>query len=161
MSAAPPAALVSARDVSVGYGRKRAVRGVSLDVAAGETIALIGPNGSGKSSLLRAFAGRVPVAGGSVRIGGRDIARAGPRERARAAGLLEQRNPAPADLTVRELAGYGRHPHRRWFERGGEADRDAVDWALAHTGMLADADRVVAELSGGEAQRAWLAMVLA
>lgn len=152
---------LTASDVRVSYGRREAVRGVSLAVGEGEVVSLIGPNGSGKSSLLRALAGRVPAAAGAVSIAGRDLARCTPRERARAAGILEQRNTVPADLTVHELARYGRHPHRRWYEREGTADREAVDWALDHAGMRAHVDRPVAGLSGGEAQRAWLAMALA
>lgn len=155
------APVLDATDIRVSYAKKPAVRGVSLTVADGEVVSLIGPNGSGKSSLLKALAGRVPGAAGRVRIGGHDLARITPRERACAAGLLEQRNAAPADVTVRELVGYGRHPHRRWFRPENHGDREAVEWALHHTGMLAFADRLVSQLSGGEAQRAWLAMALA
>ncbi|MFZ9416272.1 MAG: ATP-binding cassette domain-containing protein, partial [Alphaproteobacteria bacterium] len=50
------------------------VRGASLSVAAGEILAVLGPNGAGKSTLGKAVAGIVPVASGSVRLDGREIA---------------------------------------------------------------------------------------
>lgn len=83
------------------------------------------------------------------------------RRRARAIGMLNQKNTAPTDMTVRELVGYGRHPQHRWYQRPTEEDSEAVAWAIAHTELGKLADRLVSELSGGEAQRAWLAMVLA
>jgi branched-chain amino acid transport system ATP-binding protein len=72
MSAAP--ALLEVRDVKVRYGQVEALHGVSLDVFAGEVVALIGSNGAGKSTLLRAVSGMIPVAGGSIRFDGREVA---------------------------------------------------------------------------------------
>ena len=51
------------------------VRGASFFAAAGEIVVVLGPNGAGKSSLIKAVAGLVPIAGGRVRLGGRDITR--------------------------------------------------------------------------------------
>jgi len=60
-------------DLVVQYGPAVAVDGVSLELAAGERVALIGPNGAGKSSLLNALCGLVKPAAGSVRIDGRNV----------------------------------------------------------------------------------------
>ncbi len=60
-------------DLVVQYGPAVAVDGVSLDLSAGERVALIGPNGAGKSSLLNALCGLVKPAAGSVRIDGRNV----------------------------------------------------------------------------------------
>lgn len=120
-----------------------------------------GPNGSGKSTVLKALNGRLSPGAGSVLIDGEDSTTWPSRRRAQTIGMLNQVNAAPPDMTVRELVGYGRHPHRRWYERATADDADAVDWAIAHTELEKFADRPVTQLSGGEAQRAWLAMVLA
>lgn len=80
--------MLEVRDLSVSYRGIRALRGVSLSVAAGETVALIGPNGAGKSSLLNALSGLVAKAGGTVSFDGQDITRASPW-RVSAAGLLQ------------------------------------------------------------------------
>ncbi len=65
--------LMEVDELVVQYGPAVAVDGVSLELAAGERVALIGPNGAGKSSLLNALCGLVKPAGGAVRIDGRDV----------------------------------------------------------------------------------------
>ena len=65
--------LLDVDDIVVQYGPAVAVDGVSLDLEAGERVALIGPNGAGKSSLLNAICGIVNPASGTVRIDGRDV----------------------------------------------------------------------------------------
>jgi branched-chain amino acid transport system ATP-binding protein len=73
-------------DVSVAYGKRRALEGVSLTVGAGEIVTLLGANGSGKSTTLRAVSGLVRAARGGIRYDGRDIAR-WPADAIVAAGL--------------------------------------------------------------------------
>lgn len=153
--------LLDARDISVSYGDNHVVRDVSLTVGASEVVTLIGPNGSGKSTVMKALSGQLSPRSGTVQLEGSDMASWQPRRRAQAIGMLNQKNTAPTDMTVRELVGYGRHPHHRWYQRTTHDDTAAVDWAIAHTELKALAERPVAQLSGGEAQRAWLAMVLA
>jgi branched-chain amino acid transport system ATP-binding protein len=65
--------MLALRDLRVSYGAIEVVHGISLDVAAGECVALIGANGAGKSSTLKAICGLVPVAGGSIRFEEQDI----------------------------------------------------------------------------------------
>ena len=74
--------MISVRDVTVDYGRGtktvRAVEGVSLDIAQGESLALIGPSGCGKTSLLFAMAGLHRAVSGTIEIG--DVPVRGPRK---------------------------------------------------------------------------------
>ena len=64
-------AVLSLADVSIRYGPRTAVRGLSLSVRAGEVYGLLGPNGCGKSSTLGAIAGYLPTASGDIRVAGR------------------------------------------------------------------------------------------
>ncbi|HEY6722285.1 MAG TPA: ATP-binding cassette domain-containing protein, partial [Burkholderiales bacterium] len=66
--------LLEVRGLEVRYGGIRAVKGIDLEVGAGEMVCLIGANGAGKSSTLRAISGLVPTAPGAVRFGGSDLA---------------------------------------------------------------------------------------
>jgi branched-chain amino acid transport system ATP-binding protein len=61
--------------LEVRYGSVTAVKGISLEVAEGEVVAIIGPNGAGKTSTLRAITGLVPTAGGRVVFRGTDVSR--------------------------------------------------------------------------------------
>jgi len=66
-------ALLEVTNLSVSFGGASALRGVSLDVADGESVAVLGANGAGKSTLLRAVMGRAPVSGGLIEFDGEDI----------------------------------------------------------------------------------------
>ncbi|MGK5545975.1 ABC transporter ATP-binding protein [Streptomyces sp. URMC 127] len=137
------------------------VRGVSADIAPGETVGLLGPNGSGKSSLLRCLAGlRTPDAG-TVRYDGQSVRNWSARRIARHAAFVQQDAGADSDLKVADVVGLGRTPFRdRW--RGPDAtDRAVVAAALERVGLGALAGRSWKALSGGERQRAHIARALA
>ncbi len=84
MSEAP---LLEVRDLHVGYGHVRAVRGISLSVRAGQIVTLIGPNGAGKTSTLGAIAGLVRPGSGRIALDGRDVTRL-PAHRTVAEGIV-------------------------------------------------------------------------
>lgn len=155
-------AAVHARQVDVAYGSDVVVQAASLSLCAGSVTALIGPNGSGKSTLLRALARLHPPVGGAVTFAdGADLRALSGKDIAKRITLLSQQRTAPGGVCVRELVEFGRHPHRsRWGGRDPEGPA-AVDRALALTGLTALADRPVQALSGGQAQRVWLAACLA
>jgi branched-chain amino acid transport system ATP-binding protein len=67
--------LLEVSGLEVGYGGIRAVKGIDLEVRAGELVCLIGANGAGKSTTLRAICGLLPVRAGSVRYDGADTSR--------------------------------------------------------------------------------------
>ena len=78
-----PDPLLDIAGLSTGYGKIGVLRGVDLNVGAGEVVALLGPNGAGKTTLLRAVSGLLPWSG-RVHFGGRDLAGASPRDTVRA-----------------------------------------------------------------------------
>lgn len=137
------------------------VRGVDLDVAAGESVALIGPNGSGKSSLLRCLAGlRVPDAG-TVRYDGLPVRDWSARRIARRLAFVEQDCGLDTDLRVADVVGLGRTPFRDRRRGPSDTDRAIVAAALDRVGLGALAARSWKSLSGGERQRAHIARALA
>jgi len=104
--------LLEIKDLWVTYDRIQAVRGVDLQVAAGEIVSLIGANGAGKSSILRAISGLQSPARGSLRFEGQDLADWPPHLRAqRGIAHVPEGRGIFGTLTVQEnlrLAAYGR-----------------------------------------------------
>ncbi|GII76981.1 ABC transporter ATP-binding protein [Sphaerisporangium rufum] len=144
------------------YGGATVVRDAGIAVAPAQVTALVGPNGSGKSTLLRALARLHRPEAGAVRLGdGTLAADLSARDFARRVTLLAQSLPTPGGVRVRDIVGYGRHPHRGRLRTGDPGGERAVERAMELTGVTAMAGRAVDELSGGERQRVWLATCLA
>jgi len=130
---------------------------ISLDLAAGEVLALAGPNGAGKSSLLKLVAGDIPLAGGQLLLGGRALSDWPRRELACHRAYLPQLSLLNFPYTVAEVVALGRMPH----DSGRAADRDIISRALAATDIGGLAGRLYTRLSGGEKQRVQLARIFA
>jgi branched-chain amino acid transport system ATP-binding protein len=135
------------------YGAVAALRDVSLEVRAGELVALIGANGAGKSTLLRAIAGLVAPAAGRVTLDGRDVTGQAPEAMIRAGvALVPERRRVFAPLTVLdtlELGGYAL-PRGRDFRSRLEA---GVEEAYRLFPVLRRRrDQLAGTLSGGEQQ---------
>ncbi len=146
---------LSIRGVTVAFGAVRAVDEVSLEVAPGETVAVVGPSGSGKSTLLRAIAGLEPLVAGEIRAGGRSLA--GVPVPQRDLGLMFQDHALFPHLDVAGNVAFGLRM-KRWPT---ERQRDRVAELLELVGLAGFGRRAVHELSGGEAQRVALARALA
>ena len=137
------------------------IEDLSLQVPAGDVLAIIGPNGAGKSTLLKMLTGQLTPSFGAVRLQGEAVNSLAPSAMAKVLAYVPQGPQAPPDILVRELVSYGRHPHRAWYMGSRAEDEEAVERALERTGLLDLAKRPVGLLSGGERQRAWLALALA
>lgn len=157
LSTAARAQAISTRALSVVYGQRTALHPIDLEIAAGESVAIVGRNGSGKSSLLRALCGLEPAARGKV-----DLYRAWGDHRSDGVEIayVPQRSGARWELpfSVGDVVATGRR--RAWWRRPNRADWAAVDDALSAVGLAVLASRPVNELSGGQAQRVLLARAL-
>lgn len=160
MNGSEPTGVLDVDGVTVAYGSRPVLRGVSLSVARGEVVAILGTNGSGKSTLVRAALGLVPLAGGQVRLFGTPLPRFRRWERL---GYVPQRLDAGAGVpaTVGEVVAAGRLARRGFPRPPNGADRDAVRRALADVGLAERITSPVASLSGGQQQRVLIARALA
>jgi molybdate transport system ATP-binding protein len=135
---------------------------VALQVAAGETVAIMGPSGAGKSTLLQALAGLEPLTAGEIEVAGRVVDRvASPRVRtapmSRGIVLLGQDARLFPHLSVRENVAFG----PRAAGTDARAARESAEEWLARVGLPGAGDRMPRELSGGEGQRVAVARALA
>lgn len=153
--------MLQVESVHVHYGERPIVQNLSLTVQKGEVVSIIGPNGSGKSTLLKSISGLIPYASGGVTIEGKELQKMNVREVAKQLCMLSQSNVSPMDMTVGDLVGFGRMPHKKWYEQLTQEDREIIQWALEQTNMRRYEHRLVHSLSGGESRKAWLAMALA
>jgi iron complex transport system ATP-binding protein len=142
--------ILRARGLAVGRGAALAVRGVDLDVAAGERVALVGANGSGKTTLLRCFAGLDAPRAGTIAWQGAALPAGAAR--VRAVGVLLQEELASA-FRLRELVALGLGEDG---PPGARAQR-TVEECLARLELTPLAERPCTSLSGGEARRGALA----
>jgi len=154
--------MIVACDVALAYHGCRVLENISLEVREGELLALVGPNGAGKSTLLRALAGVFALDAGTITVDGRVLPSLAPSERGRIAALVEAEGPVPDGMTVGEVIAMGRMPFRPWWRWSTtDADRTAVERAIARFGLGSMVDRAFTELSSGERQRVWIALALA
>ncbi len=150
------ACLIGAEDVCIRFGEVEAVGGVSLGIRSGEFVTLLGPSGCGKSSLLKAIAGLVPIAGGTLSVAGQPAGPAAALE----VGLMFQKPlllpwrstlqnvELPMEIALKSASGVGR------FERGRSLE------LLRMVGLADFAGAYPHQLSGGMQQRAALARTL-
>ena len=151
------APILVTKDLQVYYGKVHAVQGVTLEVRAGEVVALLGANGAGKSSIIRALVGLTPAAGGGIFLRGRRIDDLRSEERA-ALGVayVPEGRRVFGDLSVRENLLMGAYL---------EVDRTAVgrriEEMFALFPRLQERERqLAATLSGGEQQMLAIARAL-
>lgn len=140
--------------VRVSYGQDPALRGIDLQIAAGEQIAVMGPSGCGKSTLLHVLAGVLDAREGTLRVLGEDLGAMREKDRAQLRlarmGMVFQFGDLIGELTLREnlalpLQLLGGRPARI---------RAEVDAMLDRLDLGEVADRRAAQVSGGQAQRA-------
>lgn len=149
--------MLTVADLSVHYGRIRAVRGVSLRVDEGEIVGLLGPNGAGKTSTLAAVAGALRPAGGAVTFGG-EVVTGQPAERMVRRGLtmVPEGRRIFATLTVAENLSIGATARRDRAAVAADVEEQLVRFPVLRRYFRSPAGR----LSGGEQQQLAIARAL-
>ncbi|BEP13108.1 metal ABC transporter ATP-binding protein [Acidothermaceae bacterium B102] len=149
--------VVQLHDAALAFGERPVWNDLTLDVAAGEFVAVLGPNGSGKTSLIKVLLGLQPLSAGRVSVCGQR-----PRRGSAMVGYVPQQKSFDRDLPLRgrDMVRLGLDGHRYGPALHGSADRSRVEAALAEVGATAYADAPVGRLSGGEQQRLRVAQAL-
>ncbi len=132
-----------------------------LSIESDKFTVILGHNGSGKSTLLNLLARQVDPDKGSISYNGQAIKKLSQKKLAQEVAFLPQQQPQVAGMNVRELVRLGRFPWRGTFGRWQQKDAQIIQAAMEQTDVDQYADHMTDNLSGGEQQRAWIAMLLA
>jgi putative ABC transport system ATP-binding protein len=153
-------AILRAEDVHKSFGDTKALDGISLEVAAGELVAIMGPSGSGKSTLVHSLAGIIPVDGGSITYRSTELSRLSDNERTILRrtdfGFVFQFGQLLNELSCLDNVALPLLLNRTSHD---EAYRTAAE-RLTELGLTDQSDKLVGELSGGQAQRVAVARAL-
>ena len=160
-SAANTAPGLAAADVRISVAARELVRGLSVQFAPGEVVAILGRNGSGKTLTLHTLAGLRMPDGGEVLLDGTPIPELSRRAVALRLGLLPQDLEDAFVTSALAMVLIGRHPHLSLWQWETAADEQLAREALAAVDMAAFAERRTDTLSGGEQRRVAVAALLA
>ena len=149
---------VRVRNLEKNFGRYPALKGVSLDVTAGELVALLGPSGSGKTTLLRAVAGLEQVDGGEVFFGDIDATSLSLRERR--IGFVFQHYALFRHMRVFDNIAFGLRARPRASRPSPEVIRHKVTELLSLVQLEGLEQRYPNQLSGGQRQRLAIARAI-
>ncbi|MDH3744731.1 MAG: ABC transporter ATP-binding protein [Acidobacteriota bacterium] len=154
--------LVAARDLGLSYGRRSVLGPLDLEIAAGESVAIVGPNGAGKTTFLKLLCGVLQASSGRLEWRGMDFRQLGRRDLARRVAYVPQVRPASVPLTIRQVVLLGRHPHFEALQLAPRpSDHRAVSRAIERAGLAGLENRNLDRLSGGERQAVFIAAALA
>ena len=152
---------LEAKGIEKSFGGVRALRGVSLELAAGEVHALVGENGAGKSTLIKIFTGAVAPDGGEIRLRGQLLEHNSPAK-ARSLGIaaIYQQPALFPDLTVVENIALGKETGRLWSKVNWRARRAHASELLDRIGARVRPEALAGELSMPEQQLVEIAKAL-
>ena len=147
------------KDVTKKYNGKPVVDAVNLEIPKGKVISFIGPNGAGKSTVMGIISRLIAKDSGLVSFDGTELEKWKSKELSKRLAILTQSNNIQIKLTVRELVAFGRFPYSG--NRTTKEDEEIIEQAIAYMELEAFRDRFNDEVSGGQRQRALIAMVIA
>ena len=153
--------MIQLKQVSFKYEKKEILHQLDLTIKKGKITTILGPNGSGKSTLLHILSRLNKPSSGEVIMNKENILQMKNKDFAKKVAIVHQRNSAPYDQSVETIVSYGRLPYAKFGYSLTKEDYEIIDWALEVTGTKTIAKENMGSLSGGQAQRVWIAMALA
>lgn len=153
--------MLNVRNLSSGYGGVDVIKNISLSVKEGELVCIVGPNGCGKSTLLKTLLRLLPYRG-EVLIDGREVSTFSRKSLAAKTAFLSQMQELYFPYSVHATVALGRYAFTRGlFHALSSADEAIISSVIEQLGLSGLEERSIAELSGGQLQRVFLARALA
>lgn len=153
---------VKANNITVGYNKNKDILvSESIEIQKGQINVIIGKNGCGKSTMLKSLCKQLKIKSGEVLLNNKNISSMTNKTFAKNVGLLFQENIIPQEIKVKDLISYGRYAQIGIFSTIGEEDLKKIENAMLLTRTKQFENKSVAELSSGQRQLVWIAMLLA
>ncbi len=154
--------LIELNNISFAYSQGNGFKlsEINLNVDEGKFISIIGPNGSGKSTLLKLISGYLQPDKGIIKLGRKNYSKYGRNEFAREIAFVSQNSFSIFPFSVYEIVMMGRNPYLGFSGFENKYDREKVIEALQKVGIFHLKNKGINEISGGEAQRAFIARAL-
>lgn len=152
--------MIRLKDVKAGYGQKVTLDNINYSFLEGNITAIVGMNGCGKSTLLKTMVGLLTPLCGQIFIEEEEIKLLSDQRRAQKIAYLPQNRNVPV-ISVARMVLHGRFPYLSYPRRYKKEDYEIANEAMERMGITKLKDRNMAELSGGERQKVYLAMALA
>ncbi|ENZ01843.1 hypothetical protein HMPREF1092_01077 [Clostridium thermobutyricum] len=151
--------MIRVEGLNKSYGNKKVVNNVSFNIEKNKITSLIGPNGAGKSTVLSMISRTIKKDSGKIFIDNKELSLWNEDDLSKKIGILKQSNNIIMRLTIQELVEFGRFPHSKGYINN--EDKIIVKEALEYMELYEIKDKYIDELSGGQLQRAYIAMVIA
>lgn len=152
--------MIELKGLYASYDGAEVLHGIDARFPKGKVSVLCGPNGCGKSTTVKALLRLVPETRGEITVDGEPLERFSQKELARRVAYVPQSRNVP-DITVYRLVMHGRFPYLSYPRRYRKEDHARVHDALRQMELLSLAQRKLESLSGGQRQKAYMAMALA
>ena len=145
-----------------GYKNKSIIKNINFSVDSSEWLGVIGPNGSGKSTLIKGILGITKSLKGNIYLKNKDIKNFTNKTISQTISFLPQQLNANLNITVEDLVALGRSPYKEFWEFDlNKIDIEMINESLYLVDMYDLKDNLINQISGGQCQRAYLAMALA
>ena len=151
--------MIEVEKIIKAYGDNIVLNEVDLTLPKGKVISFIGSNGAGKSTLLSIIGRTLPKDSGTITIDGIELSKWKNQDLAKRLSILKQSNHIMIRLTVKELVSFGRFPHSKGNLT--EYDKQKVEEAIKYMSLQSLQNCYLDELSGGQRQMAYIAMIIA
>lgn len=150
--------MLEIKNLCLSYGKNQILKNINLQIKPHTVTAILGKNASGKSTLLSCLIGQHKYTG-EISFSGKNLALMSNRERAQLISLLPQHLPK-AEITAYRLLEMGRTPYLDFGKRLSQEDKKQIESAIAQADIGAIINKRLNEMSGGEKQLCYLAMIL-
>lgn len=152
--------ILSAKNISLKYDKEIIIDNESFEIKKGKINVFLGKNGCGKSTLFKSLCKQLNPYLGNIFLNDKNINKIKNKDFAKITSILFQENVAPNDLTVKELVSYGRFPHIGLYSDLSNDDKKIIEDSLTLTNTKQFENRSITELSSGQRQLVWIAMLL-